>query len=94
MGLEPLGTKWQAFGWNVAEIDGHDIEQILGALRNASHAAEPSVIIAHTIKGKGVSYMEDKPAWHGSVKLTREQAEEALISLGANAREIAALLDV
>jgi transketolase len=94
MGLEPLAAKWRAFGWNVAEIDGHDIEQILAALRSASAAAEPSVIIAHTIKGKGVPYMEDKPAWHGSVKLTREQAEEALVSLGASAREMAELLDV
>ena len=94
MGLEPLAAKWRAFGWNVAEIDGHDVAQILAAFRGASDSGAPSVIIAHTIKGKGVSYMEDKPAWHGSVKLTREQAEEALASLGANTREIAELLDV
>ena len=54
-------------------------------LRSArQRATRPSVIIAHTIKGKGVPYMEDMPAWHGSVKLTREQAEEALVALGAS----------
>ncbi len=54
----------------------------------------PSVVIANTIKGKGVKYMEDVAAWHGSVKLTREQAEDALQSLGAKGAEIKELLDV
>lgn len=95
MGLEPLAAKWRAFGWSVAEIDGHDSEQILFALRSAADVTDrPSVIIAHTIKGKGVPYMEDMPAWHGSVKLTRAQATEALQALGAGAREIEDLLDV
>jgi transketolase len=94
MGLEPLAAKWQAFGWAVTEIDGHDIEQILAAFRSAVGNATPSVIIAHTIKGKGVPYMEDKPAWHGSVKLTRDQAEEALQALGTSKLEISGLLDV
>ena len=71
MRLEPLAAKWRAFGWSVAEIDGHDIPQILEQLRRAGATREkPSVIIAHTIKGKGVPYMENIPAWHGSVKLT------------------------
>jgi transketolase len=94
MGLEPLASKWRAFGWAAAEIDGHDIEQILAAFRGAAAANVPAVIIAHTIKGKGVPYMEDKPAWHGSVKLTRVQAEEALGALSTGAVEIAELLDV
>lgn len=94
MGLEPLAAKWRAFGWNVMEIDGHDIEPVLSALRSAAAATAPSVIVAHTVKGKGVAYMEDKPAWHGSVKLTREQAEEALVSLGASQGQLAELLDV
>jgi transketolase len=95
MGLEPLAAKWRAFGWSVAEIDGHDVEQILFALRSAGEAGDrPSVILAHTIKGRGVPYMEDRPAWHGSVKLTHAQAEEALRALGASAGEIAELLDV
>lgn len=94
MGLEPLAAKWQAFGWTVTEVDGHDIEQILAALRGAAGSATPSVIIAHSVKGKGVPYMEDKPAWHGSVKLTRDQTEEALLALGAARYEISDLLDV
>ena len=87
MRLEPLAAKWRAFGWAVAEIDGHDIAAILTALapRRRHRTASPSVIIAHTVKGKGVPYMENIPAWHGSVKLTREQAEDALTALGASA---------
>ena len=95
MRLEPLAAKWQAFGWSVVEIDGHDIPAILSHLRRAGETRErPSVIIAHTIKGKGVPYMENIPAWHGSVKLTRAQTEEALTALGASASEMKDLLDV
>jgi transketolase len=94
MGLEPLADKWRAFGWDVQEIDGHDIAAILAALRHAGTTAQPSVIIAHTIKGKGVPYMENIPAWHGSVKFTREQAEEALQALGASLADMKDFLDV
>ena len=95
MRLEPLAAKWRAFDWAIAEIDGHDIGQILSTFRRAGATQKrPSVIIAHTIKGKGVTYMENIAAWHGSVKLTREQAEDALLSLGANRNEIKELLDV
>ena len=95
MKLEPLAAKWSAFGWGVTEIDGHDIDAILSAFRNAAvTAGAPSVIIAHTVKGKGVKMMENIPAWHGSVKLTREQTEESLRGLGAGADEIKELLDV
>lgn len=94
MRLEPLAAKWRAFDWAVAEIDGHDINQILSTFRRAGATRErPSVIIAHTIKGKGVPYMENIPAWHGSVKLTREQAEEALEALGALHNEVREYLD-
>jgi transketolase len=89
MGLEPLAAKWRAFGWHVMEIDGHDLVAILNALGEArATPGRPSVIIAHTIKGRGVPYMEDQPAWHGSVKLTRGQAEEALAALGASKDEM------
>lgn len=64
LGLEPLTEKWRAFGWTVAEVNGHDHEQILSAL--SSDTASPKVIIAHTVKGKGVSFMEDKLSWHYS----------------------------
>ncbi len=95
MKLEPLAAKWSAFGWAVTEIDGHDIGAILHALRSAAvTTGAPSVIIAHTIKGKGVPYMENIPAWHGSVKMTREQTQEALTALGGSAEEIEELLNV
>jgi len=61
-----LGDKWRAFGWNVIEIDGHRIEQIDYAIKKATQAkGVPSIIIARTIKGKGVEHMEDNPQWHG-----------------------------
>ena len=95
MKLEPLAAKWRAFGWAVAEIDGHDIPAILSAFRSAAvTTGAPSVIIAHTVKGKGVPYMENIPVWHGSVKMTREQTDEALRALGANADKIKELLNV
>ena len=88
MRLEPLAAKWRAFGWAVAEIDGHDIPANPGraCAAPAPRMAARRCIIAHTVKGKGVPYMENIPAWHGSVKLTRAQAEEALTALGADAR--------
>jgi transketolase len=63
--LEPMAEKWKAFGWAVREIDGHDYEQIGNALMDVPFESErPSCIIAHTIKGKGVSFMENKFDWH------------------------------
>ena len=95
MGLEPLAQKWRAFGWNTLEISGHDIASIITAFGEARATDNrPTVVIAHTIKGKGVAYMEDQPLWHGSVKLSREQADTALISLGTQAIQIKELLDV
>ena len=95
MGLEPLAQKWRAFGWNTFEISGHDIASIIAAFGEARGCGNgPTVIIAHTIKGKGVAYMEDQALWHGSVKLTREQAETALLSLGTPVVQIKELLDV
>jgi transketolase len=95
MRLEPLAAKWRAFDWAVAEIDGHDIDAILSNFRRAASShGRPQILIAHTIKGKGVPYMENVPHWHGSVKLTRAQAEEALDALGASRGEIKELLDV
>ena len=67
MAIEPLAAKWQAFGWEVQEVDGHDIEELLEALYTARYIhlrGKPSVIIAHTIKGKGVSWMELNSRWH------------------------------
>ncbi|GAH85479.1 unnamed protein product [marine sediment metagenome] len=68
MPLEPLVDKWRSFGWNVLEVNGHNIRQILDAIQRAkNHKEGPSMIIAHTIKGKGVSFMENDPDWHGKV---------------------------
>ena len=64
--LEPVVQKWQAFGWPVIEIDGHDLDQIGKALDQAqAHTNGPTFIVAHTVKGKGVSFMENNPEWHG-----------------------------
>ena len=95
MRLEPLADKWRAFGWTVFELDGHNIPEILSTLHLAASTHDrPSVLIAHTVNGKGVPYMENGPAWHGSVKLTRRQASEALAALGTKPEEIEELLDV
>ena len=77
MALEPLASKWESFGWRVFETDGHDIGAILQAL-NAAQAVEdqPGIIIAHTIKGKGVSFVEADFTFHGKA-LNPEQAQKA-----------------
>ncbi len=63
--LEPLAEKWKAFGWGVREINGHDLEEIEASLRAAPfEPGQPSCVIAHTVKGRGVSFMEHKLAWH------------------------------
>ena len=83
MRVEPLADKWSAFGWHVAEIDGHSETEINQAIDAAlDFAAGPSVVIAHTVKGKGVSFMEDVPSWHGSVRMTEEQVRSAWDELG------------
>lgn len=66
IGLEPLSDKWRAFGWNVSVVDGHDPVALLGTLRSLREADSvvPSVVIANTVKGKGVSFMESEIGWH------------------------------
>ena len=94
MGLEPLGDKFRAFGWRVIEIGGHAIPEILSAFDEARGTrGRPVLIIAHTVKGKGVPFMENIPQWHGSVKLTRAQAEDSLTAFGLSKGEIGGLLD-
>ena len=85
MPLDPLAPKWEAFGWHTQEIDGHDFGQIVGAVERAwSAAGRPSMIIARTVKGKGVSFMENGVMWHGTPP-NQEQYERAMeeLSLGA-----------
>ena len=82
MNLEPLEDKWRGFGWRTWHIDGHDFEAIIGALQEArAHTAQPSVVICETIKGKGVSFMENNPDFHGKAP-TPEQADQAYRELG------------
>ena len=91
MGLEPFAAKWRAFGWSAREVDGHSIPALLAALAEAAaHTAGPTVIICHTIKGKSVSFMENKPLWHGSVMMKPEETRDALLQLGATETDIAA----
>lgn len=78
--IEPLEDKWQAFGWDVHRIDGHDMDQVYKVLSLPLHESKPRVIIADTIKGKGVSFMEGKTSWHG-VAPSDEDYEKALKEL-------------
>ena len=81
MALEPIAAKWQAFGWHTIEIDGHNMGQILEAYDEAAKVkGKPSIIIARTIKGKGVSFMENVADFHGRAP-TKEEADKALKEL-------------
>lgn len=81
MNLEPLAEKWRAFGWHVQEIDGHNFGEILDAVARAQGVkGKPNMIIARTVKGKGVSFMENQVDWHG-VAPKPEQVEIALAEL-------------
>ncbi len=81
MNLEPLAQKWQAFGWRTWHIDGHDYDAIIAALEEArDHVGQPTVVICETIKGKGVSFMENNPDFHGKAT-NPEQTELALREL-------------
>jgi transketolase len=78
LSLEPFRAKWEGFGWHVIEVNGHDIVQVLEALEAAEAIkGKPTVIIADTIKGKGVSFMENNPDWHGKAP-TREESDRAI----------------
>jgi len=93
MPLAPLYDKWKAFNWHVLEIDGHDMRAIIGAVREAQAVFDkPSMIIAHTIPGRGVSFMEKRFEWHGippgmsdvaGAPPKAEQESAALAELGA-----------
>lgn len=81
MPLEPLEDKYKAFGWHALHVDGHNIEEFIDAVNHAKAVYEqPTVIIAHTIPGKGVSFMENQPEWHGKPPKT-DEARRALHEL-------------
>lgn len=81
MDLEPILDKWKSFNWAVQDIDGHNFEQILGALEKAKkETSRPTFIRARTVKGKGISFMENNIGWHG-VAPTKDQLTKALLEL-------------
>ena len=81
MPIHPPVDKWRAFGWHVIDIDGHDLAQVVAALEEAkSHKGKPTMIVANTVKGKGVSYMENVCEWHGRAPC-QEEADQALEEL-------------
>lgn len=82
MALHPLADKWRAFGWSVCEVDGHDMEALVRRLADVPDGSgRPVAIIAHTVKGRGVSFMEDDNNWHYRIP-TREEVERAWRELG------------
>lgn len=81
MNLEPLDDKWRSFGFHIRQVDGHDFGQITDALEQAHlHSDGPTVILARTIKGKGISFTENRVEWHAGT-LTKEQADQAMAEL-------------
>ncbi|MDP9268091.1 MAG: transketolase [Acidobacteriota bacterium] len=86
LSLKPLAEKWKSFGWNVEEIDGHDFAQVIPALEKAraNPSEKPTCVIANTVKGKGVSFMEHQVKWHG-VAPKPEEVEAAVKELEAQA---------
>jgi transketolase len=87
MGLGDLAAKVSAFGWHVIEIDGGDMQQCVDALEEAKTVkGQPTAIIAHTIKGRGVSYMEDQAGWHGKAP-SQDELAQALRELDAQEGE-------
>jgi len=88
MGVEPLPEKWNAFGWHVIDIDGHSFESLIGAFDKAKKVKEkPSVIIAHTVKGKGVSFIECDNKWHGTTP-TKEELAKAIEELDEELKKL------
>lgn len=87
MNPQPLDDKFKAFGWNVCVIDGHDFDQIAQACKNARNSDKPTAVICKTVKGKGVSFMENAVAWHGTAP-NDEQYETAIPDLEKIEKEI------
>lgn len=88
MSSSPLPEKWRAFGWHVIEVDGHDIEGLLAAFAEAKGTkGKPTILIARTVKGKGVSFMENQVGWHGNAP-SAEQGEQALNELREEAAQL------
>lgn len=89
MDLDDLAGKFRSFGWNVREIDGHDIEQILSAFNAPREIDKPRILVAHTVKGKGISFMENNNEWHHN-RLTKASYDLALAELGFSVKRVEA----
>jgi len=84
MNPSPIDKKFEAFGWNVLVIDGHNIDEILDAIEKAKNfKGKPTVVVCNTVKGKGVSFMENQASWHG-IAPSKEQCEQALAEIGGD----------
>lgn len=81
MGVAPVDEKFKSFGWFVQEIDGHNFDEIITAVENAKSQDKPSIIIAHTTKGKGVSFMENQASWHGKAP-NEDEYNKAIAEIG------------
>lgn len=82
MRMFDIPAKWKAFGWNVKEIDGHNMDEVVEGMNYLSNTNDgPSILIAHTVKGHGVSFMADNPAFHGAAP-NDEQYAQAMAELG------------
>jgi transketolase len=92
--LEPYVPKWEAFGWHVIDIPGHDIAALLSAYHEARQTkGKPTVIVARTVKGKGVSYMENKVEWHGGT-VTQPLYEQAISEIDPRLEKLRAYAQV
>jgi transketolase len=81
LALSPLEEKWRTFNWRVMEVDGHNVEELLAAFNEAASVkGQPSLVLARTVKGKGVPFMENRPEWHDR-RLTEELYEDAMKAL-------------
>lgn len=89
LNLEPFRSKWEAFCWTVFECNGHDMQDLVETIEKAKDSSNdgPAVIIAHTVKGKGISFMENKWEWHGKAACDDEYAQ-ALLELGIDQKEL------
>ncbi len=87
LALEPLTEKWRSFGWHAIEVDGHDFRQLYKGLQETRETrGRPTVLIANTIKGKGVSFMEGVPSYHSSPSLAGKQLDIAKAELTGGSR--------
>ena len=86
--MEPYAKKWQDFGWFTQEVDGHDLKELMDALDKAEKVTDkPQLIVAHTTKGKGISFMENQVKWHG-IAPKKDELEKALLELDAELKKL------